>query len=236
MKNLTQKILAVIPARSGSKRVIGKNTKLLNGKPLIAWTIDQAAQFDFAKTVVSTDCDEIALVASTYGAEVPFLRSVELATDKSPVIGAVKEAIKHYRALGTQFDGVVLLQPTSPFRSTQTISEALELFKNSGGESVVSLSPTREHPSWCRKVEQGVIRLYEDGKSGNKRSQDLDAVFILNGLIYIATPDTILNNDSFYTQDTRALIVDSDEESVDIDTPFDWLVAEVIADKIGVTQ
>lgn len=228
-----KKTIAIIPARAGSKRIIGKNTKLLAGKPLIAWTIDRALEGEFAHVVVSTDCNEIAKIATDFGAEIPFLRSSGLAQDSSNVIDAIIEMLQFYQSQGEHFDAVLLLQPTSPFRSTNTMNKALDLFKSSDGESVVSVCQATQHPGWFKTIEDGVLHpfLSEGHNESSKQSQQLSQAHCLNGVIYLATPKTILNSRSFYSNNTKALVIESEEECIDIDTTFDWLVAEAVAKK-----
>ncbi len=226
------KILAVIPARGGSKRVPGKNKKLLLSKPLISWSIETAVLVMGLKVVVSTDDQEIAEIACQNGAEVPFMRSPHYATDESSVIDAVLEVIKYYQRQGEEFDGVLLLQPTSPFRTRKTIEKAIGLYKASGGESVISVSEAKTHPYWCKQIIDGRLHPFDGSHDASAlRSQELPEVYQLNGVIYLASIETLQIRKSFYSQHTRALLIDSDEESLDIDTPFDWLVAETIANR-----
>jgi len=125
-------------------------------------------------------------------------------------------------------EAVMLLQPTSPFRSAATVRKALELFLGTR-ESVIAVSPAASHPQWCFAVDQGG-KLQEWSKIGGPalRSQDLPPAYVLNGSLYLASVDTLLNRNSFYSEQVRALIVESEIESLDIDTPFDMLVAETV--------
>jgi CMP-N,N'-diacetyllegionaminic acid synthase len=231
-----KKILAIIPARKNSKRVSGKNIKPLNGTPLIEWTIETALRSNLEHIVVSTDCEEIAKIAVGCGAEVPFLRASKLAQDDSIVIDTVIEMMEYFAKYNDNFDAVMLLQPTSPFRSVETIQNAIGLFNSCGGESVVSVSPANPHPHWCKTIQNGVLKPYtpETKYKVNLNAQELPDIYQLNGLIYLASVDTILTNRSFYSENTRALIISSDEEAIDIDTPLDWAIAEAVANKIGV--
>lgn len=229
-------ILGIIPARGGSKRIPGKNLKKLCGKSLLSWTIETAKQSVLENLFISTDDKAIADEAKKHGVEVPFLRSPDLSSDESNVVDAIEEALYVFEEKGIKYEAVLLLQPTSPFRSVETINSAIEKFKSSNGESVISLNPSQTHPYWCKKVEDGEITSFIDGLGSQMyQSQDLPSAYQLNGLIYMASTFTITNSKSFYSKHTQALIIDSQVEAVDIDTEYDWLVAEAIARQRGLT-
>ncbi|ASQ46442.1 acylneuraminate cytidylyltransferase family protein [Legionella clemsonensis] len=220
------KILAIIPARSGSKRLPGKNIKSLAGMPLIAYSIIAAQKANVCSEIlVSTDCHDIAEVALHYGASVPWLRSANLAHDLSDVIHTVIDTIKRCQSGKKDFDSVLLLQPTSPFRSSSFIKEAVKLHKQTG-ESVVSVSTPTIKPAWFRTVdEEGnlissrIMSEYENDLASAKFYQ-------LNGSIYLATVKQILKHNSFYSQPTKALLIENPHEAIDIDTSLDWILAE----------
>jgi CMP-N,N'-diacetyllegionaminic acid synthase len=225
MENLELPILGIIPARGGSKRIERKNEKLLAGKPLLAWSIEAAQDLEFVKVMVSTDDGIIAKIATGLGAEVPFLRSKKYASDEANIVDAVIEVLEFYEREGLFFQAVLLLQPTSPFRTKESIREAVSLHKNSQFESVVSVNRARTHPYWCKKIEHGVLVPFNQSYDGVKlRSQDLPEVYELNGSIYLASVSTLKATKSFYSLNTQALVV-SEHESLDIDTPYDWLQA-----------
>lgn len=230
------KIFAIIPARAGSKRLRGKNLKLLGDKPLIAWSIEAALQSGcLQRVIVSTEDPETADIARQFGAETPFLRSHELASDTAKVEDVVIEVLKKLEQNKTELpDAALLLQPTSPFRTVNTIQRAVELFKSSNGESVVSVSPASSHPNLCRYInEQGEMVKVLPDQPDIKRSQDLPPVYALNGMIYLVSVDHLKREKSFYTPGTKALIVEDPAESLDIDTSFDWFLAESILEKRG---
>jgi len=221
-------ILTIIPARSGSKRIPGKNSKILSGLPLIAWSIKSALNGLLENVVVSTDSQEIADISLKYGAKVPFMRSYEFATDEASIVDVVIEMIEFYQKSEQAFDAVLLLQPTSPFRTIETIRSAINQFD--AKESVISISPARSHPYWCKRIENGELFSFNDMQDLSlERSQDLPNAYELNGSIYLSSIDNIIKNKSFYSDNTRALIISSEEEALDIDTPFDWFIAEAIA-------
>jgi len=226
-----QKILGWIPARANSKGVPGKNKRVLGNQPLILHAIltaHLAACLD--RIVVSTDDREIARLALGARAEVPWMRPAELATDQSPVIDSAVYDLDRLRVEQNYCpDAVLLLQPTSPFRTPQTIRAAVEMFAQSGGESVVSVSSGREHPHWSKRIaEDGSLEAFLPDVLIPARRQELTPVYCLNGVLFLASVETILSKRSFYSPRTRALVISSEKEALDIDTPFDWLVAEAL--------
>ncbi|HAT8179968.1 TPA: acylneuraminate cytidylyltransferase family protein [Legionella pneumophila] len=219
------RILAIIPARAGSKRLPGKNIKLLAGKPLIAHTINAALQSNCCEqVVVSTDSQEIADIAIQYGASVPWLRPANLSDDSSNVEDAVIDLLNNYKKINVYFDSVLLLQPTSPFRKPETIRKAVLMHKDIG-YSVVSINKVYFKPSWYRTVDdQGNLRSPSIFKTTD--ISESEPIYKLNGAIYIATTKQIMLNKSFYSDPTKALLIDSLIESIDIDTPVDWALTE----------
>lgn len=220
-------IVAVILARGGSKRIPNKNIKKLGNKPLIAWTIETAIFSEaFSRVIVSTDCVDVAKVALEYGAEVPWLRPLELATDNSPSIDAVLHATNWVSEQSMSVDGVMLLQPTSPFRTKKNILSAIELFEKNDCEPVVSFREARMFPEWCFRIENRKLLPLLGWDAVRKRSQDIDPTLELNGLIYLASPHYLNRNLSFLGPTTIPLICDEPKESIDIDTDEDWDIAE----------
>ncbi len=224
------KIIAVIPARAGSKRLPGKNIKKLGPWPLLAWSIKIAlASKAFDRVIVSTEDASIADVARDHGAEIPRMRSTHLATDEASAEDVLVEVLDWVQQDGASFpDGVMLLQPTSPFRGSDSILKSIALFKEYG-ESVVSVSPTKIHPFWCKTVSpDGELLPFIEDAPHIRRTQDLPPAYQVNGLIYLVKPETLINGKTLYSEHTRALIVDNLFETVDIDTPLDWIIAESI--------
>jgi CMP-N-acetylneuraminic acid synthetase len=222
--------VAIIPARGGSKRLPGKNLRMLGGRPLIDWTLRVAcAEKGLRRVIVSTDAPIIAETAIRLGGEAPWLRSAETSTDTASSIEVVQEVLHRLKSEeGRLPEAVMLLQPTSPFRTADTVHKAIELF-SATRESVIAVSPAASHPQWCYSVDQeGRLREWPKTGSPVSRSQDLPPAYVLNGSIYLASVVTLQNRNSFYSEHPRALIVDSEIESIDIDTPFDMLVAEAV--------
>ncbi len=221
--------LGWIPARGGSKGVPGKNKRMLGDKPLVVHTIHTArASGCFDRIVVSTDDPEIAGLASQAGAEVPWLRPEELATDEASVMDSLRYDLDRLRAERDYSpDGVMLLQPTSPFRTVDTVRSAAGMLDAGQSESVVSVSPSREHPYWCKRITpDGMLESFLAAAPTSTRRQDLVPVYVVNGVIYAAPAVVIASQRSFLGARTRALLISNEAESLDIDTPFDWLVAE----------
>lgn len=220
------RILTIIPARAGSKRLPGKNTRLLAGKPLIAHTIKTAQQSGCCdEIVVSTDSEEIAEIANQYGASVPWLRPADLANDTSDVIYTVIDLLDRFKNVNVYFDSVLLLQPTSPFRKPETIRKAVEIHQKTN-KSVVSVNKEILKPTWYRMIdEQGNLTKSEIFQDLDVYCKDVP-IYKLNGVIYIASTEQIIKNMSFYSEPTKALPLNSFNESIDIDTTVDWALTE----------
>jgi len=223
------KILALIAARGGSKRLPGKNIRVLGGKPLIEWSIDVAKGMPMiCDILVSTDDAAIAEVAKKAGALVPWLRPEKLATDSVTSIDVAIHAVDWYESERGAVDGIMLLQPTSPFRSHETVTRGIELFQQCDRRPVVGISSTHYHPMWCVQVNGSTMKPFMAGGGLNKRSQDLPEAYVVNGAFYLVSPAYLRGNKSFYSEDMVPLIIDSDREAIDIDTEFDWKVAEAL--------
>ena len=214
--------IAIIPARGGSKGVPDKNIKDINGKALIGYTIEQALECNlFEKVFVNTDSVRIKEVAESFGAEVPFLRPDYLATDSATTLDTVCHAISFYERY-VDFEGVFLLQPTSPFRDKKSFDDAYRGVKERG--SAVSYSPPREHPSRMRFIESGrVSNVMEEPKS--LRRQDLPAVFVRNGAIYAFHKKIPFTKKSLIPKNHYPIIMD-EMAGINIDTHFDMKIAE----------
>jgi N-acylneuraminate cytidylyltransferase/CMP-N,N'-diacetyllegionaminic acid synthase len=230
------KVLAVIPARGGSKAIPDKNIKTLGGKPLIAWTILTALEAGgVRRVIVSTDSHRIAETARAYGAQVPFLRPAELAQDDTPGIVPILHAAQWcLENESYQPDYVLCLQPTSPFRTAEDIDQAIELAREKEADSVVSVTPVEHHPNWMQLVDsEGKLEDFIEGGSSVNKRQDMPPVYALNGAIYLVRLGTLLEHKTFFTADTYAYIMPP-ERSMDIDTPWEMHLAElVMKDRCG---
>jgi CMP-N,N'-diacetyllegionaminic acid synthase len=225
----TQKIIAIIPARGGSKGLPGKNTVLLMGKPLICYTIEAAKKSKYVKlVVVSTDDKEIAKVAKITGAEVPFLRPAELAKDETPSLPVIQHAVKCIEELNRCiFDLVVVLQPTSPLRTEKIIDDAVEKVLNTEADSVVTVCKVDHNPYWSFVISKGKLKPFIVNKKAITKRQDLPDVYALNGAVYVVRRDVLFEQNTILGKDTRPLIMPI-EESIDIDNYFDLFLTEMI--------
>jgi len=225
------KPLVVIPARGGSKGVPGKNIKLLGGKPLIQYTIEAARKiFPDELICLSTDDRKIKSVAESIGLHVHFLRPTELATDSAGTYEVLLHAIRYYESNGYTPDTLILLQATSPFRTDVNIKEAIELFDDNC-EMVISVKETKSNPYYLlfEENEQGWLEKSKKGKFVTR--QECPVVYELNGAIYITSVKTLKQKPMNQFDKIRKYVMD-EFSSHDIDTIFDWHVAEAIVSKI----
>jgi len=224
-------ILGLIPARGGSKGLPRKNVRPLLGKPLIAWTIEQAlASKHLDRVVVSTDDEEIAEISKKYGAEVPFMRPKELARDNAKGIDVVFHAMDWFRKNGRdrQYDLIMLLQPTSPLRTAEDIDKAVELLFFKKAKAIVSVCEVDHHPLWTNTLpDNECMKDFIRKEIINKNRQELPAFYRLNGAIYLAYCDYLKKQKSFFGKDTFAYIMPK-ERSVDIDSELDLKLAEIL--------
>jgi CMP-N,N'-diacetyllegionaminic acid synthase len=224
------RILALITARGGSKRLPGKNIRLLGGKPLIVWSIDVVKDIpEICDILVSTDDLAITTVCTEAGAYVPWLRPPELATDAASSVDVALHALDWYEANNGAVDGLLLLQPTSPFRTHATVKRGIKLFSEHSHQTVLGVSPTHTHPMWTLKMEGDYLIPFLAGSDFGIRSQDLPPVYVINGGFYLISPSQLRDRHSFVGTKTIPLLVESPLEGVDIDTHWDWMVAESIA-------
>jgi CMP-N,N'-diacetyllegionaminic acid synthase len=223
-------VLAVIAARGGSKTLPRKNVALLGGRPLIAWTIEAARDAaTVSRTVVTTEDPEIAEIARRYGADVPFVRPAELARDETPGTAPVVHAVRWLEANETYVpDLVANLQPTSPYRTAGDIDAAVALLTERRADTVVSVTPVDHHPFWMKRVDaDGWMHDFTFVDPPIVRRQDLPPVYRLNGALYLARRDVLLDTGGWYTGRTAAYVMPF-ERSVDIDTAWDFRVAEML--------
>lgn len=228
------KILALVVARLGSKRVPGKNLKMLGHKPLISWTLDVAKMsHKFCDILVSTDDPKIAELSMNSGALVPWLRPSNLSSDSIGLGDVALHALNWYEKEKGSIDGIVLLQPTSPFRTVETINKGINLFLANGKKTVLGVSPTHSHPHWTFRIVDKKLIPFASVSGLNLRSQDLEPAYLVNGCFYLTTPALLRGNKSFYAGEILPLIVHSCEESIDIDTEFDFKFAQFLVNNIN---
>lgn len=221
------KILALIPARGGSKRIPRKNIRRLGKKPLIIWSIDVAKGVpEICDILVSTDDVEIAEISKAAGANVPWLRPLHLATDVATTIDVCMHALEWYEKEHGHVDGLLLLQPTSPLRTKKIIKEGIKLFASAESSAIIGFSLASAHPNWCFKFEENKIIPYIDSSGFRLRSQDLQNAYIVDGSFYLASPSYLKKNQSFYGQNIIPLINSEPLITIDIDDEWDWFLAE----------
>jgi len=223
--------LAIIPARGGSKRLPNKNIRALNGKPLIAYSIEAALKCKLIdEVVVTTDSEEIASIAREYNAKVPFLRPSKLASDTSTTLDAVIHAIEFYKNVQRkEFDFVIVLQPTSPFRNNKHIDEAICLCEKKNANSVTSVCEVEHSPLWANTLDESFsMDTFIKNEFKNKRSQDLEKYYRLNGAIYLCNVNKLVKTNSFMQAASSYAYLMDNEDSIDIDTQLDFSFAELI--------
>ena len=227
------KILGIIPARSGSKGVKNKNIKLLKNKPLIFWTIKTALKSKLTKVIVSTDSLKIKKISEKYGANVPFLRPTNISKDNSKSIDVIKHAIKFYEKKKINFDAVMLLQPTCPFRSVNDINSSIDILKKRRDIcSVISLQKVESfHPARMKFLIKNIIKdpNFIKEKEANSR-QKLKQVYLRSGLIYLTKTKIILEKNSLQGDKSFGVITPI-SRSLIMDNINDFRLAELIIKK-----
>lgn len=217
--------IAIIPARGGSKRLPRKNIINFNEKPLLAWSIEAALRSQYIdKVLVSSDDDEIINIAERYGSSV-LKRPAELATDTATSFDVIKHAINSNK----NYDYVVLLQPTSPLRTTMHIDESIDMIIRKKSDAVVSVCEVDHSPLWSNKLPYDLnMNSFLKDEIKNKRSQELDIYYRLNGAIYIIKKNTLLKEKTFMLKDNIYAYIMDRKSSVDIDNKIDLKLAEIL--------
>lgn len=223
------KILAIIPVRGGSKGIPGKNIKLLNGKPLLAYTSEMALQSKYlAEVIVSTEDEQIKVVANNLGIKVPFMRPIELAEDNTRTIDVIIHALQWYQDQNVFFDAVCLLQVTSPFRTLEFLDKAIEKFIEKESDSLVSVQrvPHEYNPHWAFELnEEGNLKIATGETEIISRRQELPIAYHRDGSFYITKTKVLLEEYSLYGKST-AFIESDPKFYINIDTMDDWKKAE----------
>lgn len=224
------RILALITARGGSKRLPGKNLMLLGGRPMLGWSIEAAQEAgELVDILVSTDDAAIADVARASGALVPWLRPASLASDTAASIDVALHALDWYEATHGPVDGLMLLQPTSPFRRSETIRAAVQAFAQHGRRPVIGVSSAASHPAWCFRITSEGLAPWGENGDMPTRSQDLPPAYAVNGAMYLVEPHQLRAARSFLPPGAVPLLMEDPAEALDIDTAHDFRVAECIA-------
>lgn len=228
------KKIAIIPARSGSKGLKDKNIKLMNGKPLLAYTIEAAISSNiFDEIHVSTDSRNYADIAISYGAHVPFLRSDVLATDNASSWDVVREVIHNYHQMGKSYDIITLLQPTTPLRTGEDIVKAYHILTSNNANAVVGVCEVEHSPLWCNTLPENLsmTNFIQHNINGTPR-QKLEKYYRINGAIYMVKTEYLYKSKSIYDTSCIAYIMGK-EHSIDIDDEFDFKIAQMLMNTIG---
>ena len=226
---MNKTFLAIIPARGGSKRLPRKNILDLCGKPLISWSIEAALKSKYiSKVVVSSDDEEILNISSNFGADI-IKRPYELANDTATTFDTVKHTIDNFE----NYDYIVLLQPTSPLRNVKHIDEAIELLEEKQADAIVSVCEMDHSPLWSNTLpKDGNMNNFLRDEVLNKRSQDLEKYYRVNGAVYICKTDKLLENKSFFLKDNIFAYIMDRKSSIDIDEEIDFLFAQRVIELI----
>ncbi len=219
------KVLGVIVARGNSKGLPGKNTLDIGGKPMVAWSVEAAGRSGYLdRSILSSDDDKIIEAARRFGADAPFKRPPELATDAARVEDAVIHALD---SLAEDYDYLVLLQATSPLRTGEDIDGALRTCVDAGAPACVSMTTPAKSPYLMFRVdERNRLRALLDTPAGRRR-QDLPPAFVPNGAVYVARTDWFRENETFYTPETVAYEMPA-ERSIDVDTALDFKLVQAV--------
>ena len=222
------RFVAIIPARSGSKGLKDKNIKLLNGKPMVAYTIEEAVKSKiFDDIIVSTDSKIYAEIAERYGAKVPFLRPEELATDTAATRDVIVDTIQRLKSLGKEYDYLMILQPTSPLRRAEDIVKAVDLLYKKDALSVVSICEAEHSPLYMNVLEESLSLHNFISNNMPTRRQELRQYYRLNGAIYLCAVDYYVQNGDLYSEESYAYVMQK-ENSIDIDDEVDFILSEIL--------
>lgn len=226
-----KRILAIIPARGGSKGLPKKNIKPLCGKPLIAWTIEHAKECTYIDEIfVTTDSEKIANIAKEYGMDVPFLRPSELANDSSSSMDVVEHVISHFENRNIFFDYIVLLEPTSPLRKKKDLDTAIQVaIENETADGIISLGEVHmEHPMIVKKInEKGKITPYIDNVKKISQRQQADKAYFPYGVIYMIKTNIFKKERAFYTDNVLPYYIER-WQNYEVDDIYDFIAIEAI--------
>jgi CMP-N,N'-diacetyllegionaminic acid synthase len=233
-----EKILAVIPARGGSKGVLRKNVRLVCGRPLISYTIETALKIKHLlyRVIVSSEDEEIVAIARQYGADVPFLRPSELSSDEVPTLPVLKHAVEFVEKQdGVTLDWVLLLQPTDPFRNEEDIKAALDLAQQGGCDSVISVVQVFSvHPILMKRIENNRLLPYcIEEKEGTRRQDYQPPAYMRNGAIYLTRRKVLMEKNSIWGEVIRPYVMPQ-KRSIGVDSELDLKVVEILMrERIG---
>ena len=228
MQMNSPKILAIIPARGGSKGIPKKNLYSLAGKPLIQYSIEAAKKSKLISDfIVSTDSDEIKQTAINLGAKVPFMRPQDLSHDTALAIPTIQHSVLTYeKMLNCKFDFIIMLQPTAPLRTAEDIDKSLELLINSDADGIISVVDVENyHPQKMKIIINDQLKDFDETSAENPPRQSLSPIYIVNGAIYATNRDILMNKNTFKGDHCLPFVM-PDERSANIDKITDFLIAE----------
>lgn len=230
---MSDQYLAIVTARSGTKRLPGKNVRNICGKPMFVWSVIAGMNCPkIARILVSTDSVDYQRIAIEAGADCPWLRNAALASDDSSSADVVKDVLDRLGEEVRGYRGLVLLQPTSPLRTAQDISNALELYEARNAPAVVSVSETECPPAWIGRLPADlVIDDFGSAQYRGLRSQDISNWYRLNGAVYVIGIEAFRREHNFRPQGTLAYVMPR-ERSVDVDTALDFELAEFLMSRL----
>lgn len=231
-------MLAIIPARGGSKGLPGKNIRKINGKPLIAYTIEAAIKADcIDRVIVTTDSDEIADISKKHGAEVPFMRPNELASDNASAVDVYLHAIEYVMREKEQIDKFIVLLPTAPLRTYEHIDSAYKLFVEKNAETLISVNEAQTPVTWYMSMnnEEYIVNAGFGDTDAMLNRQENAKYYVPNGAIYILDYNILKNDRTYYSKNTVGYVMKV-KESIDIDTLDDFEYAEYIMSKRQVSK
>jgi len=232
------KVLAIIPARGGSKRLPGKNIKDFMGKPLIAWTIDFVKKLDSIDEIyISTDSEEIIECCKKIGFNIYEKRPETLATDTSNTVDVVLDVVNQFEKNGKTFDYIALFQPTSPLRDISSWNQAISMITETDCDAVIGVSEVEEHPYHMFNVDgNSSLTPWFSDEFLKTRSQDLPKCYLVNGSLYLVKVSELKRQNTFFPKQAKAVICRFPYEAVDIDTQYDWVVAEALVKHYGLNS
>ena len=229
-----KKVLAIVPARGGSKRLPGKNRLILNNKPLIAWSIEAGLNSRYVdRVIVSTDDQEIADISKVWGAEVPFIRPQELASDHATTVDTIIHALNSVESGTENFDYVLLLQPTSPLRTSKHIDEAVEMMLEKCADSIVGVTEVSHPIEWSNTLPDNLsMDDFISKEAYFTRSQDFPKRYQINGAIYLIKKESLIASGRMISEVNSIAYIMKKNDSVDIDDQFDFILAESLFKRV----
>jgi CMP-N,N'-diacetyllegionaminic acid synthase len=222
-------ILGIIPARAGSKGIKKKNTRKLNGNPLLQYSIDQALNSKISRVIVNTEDLYTASLSQSLGAEVPFLRPKKLAGDKTTTLSVIKNTISYFKKQSYFPDIVIVLQPTNPFRPKNMIDESISLLKKTNASSVLAVKPVDDHPDIMMKSTGKFLKPMSRNFLKNSRRQSRSPLFTPSGLLYTFWTKNLEKYGDQFGPKIYPYLVNDSSLNIDIDMPFDFFIAEMTA-------